>query len=83
MFKLRKSDIKSLIFVIILTCVYGLLFLMSDFYDIPFRGFSDFLNLSAQFLVIVFPLLLLYDVFLMLHQIFLEFYRSEQEKLLR
>lgn len=59
MFKIRKSDIKSLIFVIILTCVYGLLFLMSDFYDIPFRGFSDFLNLSAQFLVIVFATFIL------------------------
>ena len=43
-----------MIFVVLLTTFYGLFFLLSDFYDMPFSGLSDFANISIQFLVIAF-----------------------------
>lgn len=54
MLRISKSHIKPLLFVVGLTAFYGLFFLLSDFYDIPFRGFSDLVNILLQFSVVAF-----------------------------
>lgn len=60
-----NRDLKYALFILSLTISYGLLFVIWEFLDVPFSGFTDFLIIVLQWAVITsasFPLFLLLGI---------------------